>query len=81
MSISDRGPVEPEYTPPSPDERLMLATNSELSQIIFDALDAKDFDTVKYAMAEKVSIERALGESRWDTFNHHMEREFFGGDA
>lgn len=81
MSISDHGPVEPEYTPPSPEERLMLATNSELSQIIFDALDAKDFDTVTYAMAEKVSIERALAESRWETFNHHMNREFFGGDS
>lgn len=80
MSIADHGPVGPSHTPLTDEERVMDATDAELSQIMQEALDAKDFDTLKYAMAEKLSIERAFQSSRWDTFNRRMNREFFGGD-
>lgn len=81
MSISDHAPVRPSHTPASPDETSMFDTDAELSRVMEEALDNKDFDTLKHAIAEKLSIERALGESRWETFNHRMDREFFGGDS
>ena len=81
MSISDHGPVEPNHTPLTDDERTLLDTDAELSRVMEQALVDKDIETLTYAMAEKLSIERALGESRWETFNHRMDREFFGGDS
>ena len=81
MSISDHGPVRALHTPESPEETVMLDADADLSRLMQEALDNKDFDTLVYAIAEKRSIERALGESRWETFNHRMDREFFGGDS
>ena len=81
MSISDHGPVEPNHTPLTDDERTLLDTDAELSRVMEQALADKDIETLTYAMAEKLSIERAFQSSRWDTFNHRMDREFFGGDT
>ena len=81
MSISDHGPVEPNHTPLTDDERALLDTDAELSRVMEQALADKDIETLTYAIAEKLSIERAFQSSRWDTFNHRMEREFFGGDS
>ena len=81
MSISDHGPVEPNHTPLTDDERTLLDTDAELSRVMEQALVDKDIETLTYAMAEKLSIERAFQSSRWETFNHRMDREFFGGDS
>ena len=81
MSISDHGPVEPNHTPLTDDERTLLDTDAKLSRVMEQALVDKDIETLTYAMAEKLSIERAFQSSRWDTFNHRMDREFFGGDS
>jgi len=80
MSISDHGPVEPNHTPLTDDERTLLDTDAELSRVMEQALADKDIETLTYAMAEKLSIERAFQSSRWDTFNARMYDEF-GGDA
>ena len=74
-------PVRPSHSPLIEDESAMLDADARLSQVMQDALDNKDFGTLTEAIAEKRSIERALGESRWETFNHRMDREFFGGDS
>lgn len=81
MSISDHGPVRASHTRPTRDERLMLASDAELSQMVLKALDDRDFDAIPEIIAEKRSIERALEPSRWETFNHRMDREFFGGGS
>lgn len=81
MSISDHGPVGPTYAPATADERLALAADAELNQVIEQALNDHDMETLGAAWAEKQSIERALGESRWETFNRWVDREFFGGGS
>lgn len=81
MSISDHGPVGPTYAPATDEEKFSLATDAELNRVIEQAVADHDMETWKAAFAEKCSIERALGESRWETFNRWMDREFFGGDA
>lgn len=79
MSISDHSPVGPSHTPLTGDERTMLATDAELSRVMAQALEDRDLETLTEAMAEKLSIERALDASRWETFNHRMSAEFGGG--
>lgn len=79
MSIANHGPVRPSHTPLTDDERTMLATDAELSRVMEQALADRDMETLAEAMAEKLSIERALDASRWETFNHRMSAEFGGG--
>lgn len=81
VTHSSQGPVGPSHTPLTDDERTLLDTDAELSRVMEQALVDKDIETLTYAMAEKLSIERAFQSSRWETFNHRMDREFFGGDA
>ena len=81
MSISDHGPVRPSHTPLTDDERTLLDADAELSRVMEQALIDKDIETLTSAMAEKLSIERALQPSRCDTFNTRMHDEFGGGHA
>ena len=81
MSISDHGPVGPTYAPATDDELFALSTDAELNQVIEQAVADRDVETLAAAWAEKQSIERALAESRWETFNRWMDREFFGGGS
>lgn len=74
-------PVRPSHSPLTDDESAMLDADAQLSQIMQDAIQNKDLETLADAIGEKRSIERALGESRWETFNRHMDREFFGGGS
>ena len=81
MSIANHGPVEPSHTPLTDDERALLDTDAELSRRMEQAIEDRDIDALAEFMSEKLSIERAFQSSRWDTFNHRMDREFFGGDS
>lgn len=78
MSIPSDGPVRPSHTPLTDAETAMLDTDARLSQVMSEALDERDLETLVHAMAEKLSIERAFQASRWDTFNTRMGREFGG---
>lgn len=80
MTVSKHGPVEAEHTPPTREETLMMDDDIHLSEVIEQAIRDRDMPMLTAAMAEKWSIERAFQESRWETFNHRMNREFFGGD-
>lgn len=81
MSISDHGPVQASHTPPADHENPMFDTDAQLSEVVEQAFADRDFDTIREVLEEKLSIERALGSSRVETFNHRMDREFFGGGA